>query len=82
MKHARTKYDRRKLKGRVIEKFGSQGAFATALGVSENTVSKKFTGRLPITISDIEEWSKLLEIGTEEYPVYYFKVLEREEQLG
>ena len=76
MKRTKVKYDRRKLKGRVIEKFGSQGAFATALGVSDNTVSKKFTGRLPITTKDIEVWSELLEISTREYPEYYFKVLE------
>ena len=33
-------YSYSKLKGRIVEKFGSQSAFANELGVSENSVSR------------------------------------------
>ena len=71
----RIEYDYRKLRGRVIEKFGSLSAFAEVLGVTTNTISKKFTGKLPITARNIEEWSspELLDISPQEYYIFYFR---------
>lgn len=63
-----------KLRGRIIEKFGSQKAFAKAYGISCNSMSKKMQGKTAISIADIEKMSSpsFLDIRAEEYPVYFF----------
>lgn len=63
-----------KLIGRIVEKFGSRRAFAKAVGFSENTISKKLSGKMAITTDDIREWSKpeLLDIQPNEYHEFYF----------
>lgn len=73
-------YDYSKLLGRIIEKFGSQRAFAKAIGLSENSMSQKMTGKMAITTKDIENWSapELLDIQPIDIPLYYFKKKEAE----
>lgn len=63
-----------KLKGRIIEKFGSQKAFAKAYGISDNAMSKKMQGKTAISVADIRKMSDpaFLDIKVEEYPVYFF----------
>lgn len=34
-----------KLRGRIIEKYGSQEKYAEVLGISTNSLSKKMTGK-------------------------------------
>ena len=41
-------FDYRKLKGRIIEKYGSQLNFADAYGISENTLSLKMRNKVII----------------------------------
>ena len=36
-------YTYNKLRGRIIEMYGTQGKFAEKLGISKNSVSKKWT---------------------------------------
>ncbi|MDO4649180.1 MAG: DUF739 family protein [Eubacteriales bacterium] len=64
------RYD--KLRGRIIEKYGSQKAFAKALGQSENSVSKKMNGSTGFSQADIIQWSELLGIEVREFPQYFF----------
>lgn len=71
-------FDYSKLKGRIIEKFGSQNGFADALGVAFTVVSAKLTGLRAITKNDIIGWSNLLEIPVEEIGVYFFKLKVKE----
>ena len=68
-------YDYSKLLGRIIEKFGTQGNFAEAVGKSENTISRKLNGKMAITTDDIKEWSKpeLLDIEPLKIGIYFFK---------
>lgn len=68
------KFDYSKLIGRIIEKFGSRKAFAEACGFSENTISKKLSGKMGITTNDIVKWSspELLDIPTSDIPEYFF----------
>lgn len=68
------KYDRSKLKGRIIEKFGKQSVFAEKIGISIVSMSKKLTGKIAISTDDIIEWSKpeLLDIPPSEYHLYFF----------
>lgn len=63
-----------KLRGRIIEKFGSQKAFAKAYGISDNSMSKKMQGKTAISLADIEKMSgpSFLDIKDEEIPVYFF----------
>ena len=65
-----------KLLGRIIEKFGSQRAFANAYGISENAMSKKLNGKMAITTDDIVKMSapEFLDIQPSEYHEYFFAV--------
>lgn len=68
------KFDYSKLIGRIIEKFGSRKAFAEACGFSENTISKKLSGKMGITTNDILNWCspELLDIASSDIPEYFF----------
>lgn len=61
-----------KLKGRIIEKFGSQGEFANALGVTENTVSRKMQNKSEFDKDDMIKWSELLDIERSQFYDYFF----------
>lgn len=61
-----------KLRGRIVEKFGSQDAFAKALGVSKQSVSKKMNGKTMFDQRDILDWSQLLDINLDEISAFYF----------
>lgn len=67
-------FDYSKLKGRIIEKFDSQGRFAEAMDWSERTLSLKMSGKVPWKQSDICKAIELLELAEEDIPVYFFKV--------
>jgi len=72
----RAKFDYSKLIGRIIEKFGSRRAFAQAVGFSENTISKKLSGKMAITTNDIMKWSapEFLGIADTDIPEFFFAV--------
>lgn len=61
-----------KLKGRIVEVYGTQGAFAEALGVHQQTVSQKLKNKRELTRAEIEHWCELLKIEREEIPSYFF----------
>lgn len=65
-------FEYNKLRGRIIEKFGSQAKFAEALGITENTVSRKMNGFVQFSTTDIVSWAKLLGISSEDYGSYFF----------
>ncbi|MDU4889808.1 MAG: DUF739 family protein [Clostridium sp.] len=62
-----------KLKGRIVEKFGTQGKLARALGVSERTLSLKLNNKIFFSQDEITKISKLLNIALEEIQDYFFK---------
>ena len=74
-------YDYSRLLGRITEKFGSQRAFAKAVGMSENSISRKLTGKETITVGNMEDWSRpeLLDIAPKQYPIFYFAMKEEVE---
>lgn len=39
-------FDYNKLRGKIVKKYKTQGAFAKAMGVSERTLSLKLNGRI------------------------------------
>lgn len=65
-------YEYRKLKGRIVEKYGTMAAFADALGLSKQSLSLKMTGKVGLSQEDIEQWSELLDIQQEDYGIFYF----------
>lgn len=65
-------FDYSKLRGRIVEKFGSIEAFANNTTRSFTTISKKLNNKVPISRDDMIEWSSLLDIPLEEYGAFYF----------
>lgn len=61
-----------KLKGRIVEKFGSQKAFADALGVTDTTVNNKLNNRRLMSQDDIASWAETLEIPLDQIGLYFF----------
>lgn len=62
-----------KLKGRIVEKFGTQRNLARALGVSERTISLKLNNKIFFSQDEITKISKLLNISLNEIQDYFFK---------
>lgn len=66
-------YTYSKLKGRIIELYGTQRNFAKKLGISQNSLSKKLTCKTEFSQKDIIKWSNLLGINKDEYGEYFFE---------
>ena len=66
------KYKYNKLRGRVVEKFGTLEAFSKKLDITASCVSQKLNGRIAFTHKDMVVWSKLLAIPLEELKDYFF----------
>lgn len=66
-------FDYSKLRGRIIEKYGSQSAFARAMGWSERTLSLKMNNLRAWTQKDIMKAADLLDIPENEIQDYFFK---------
>ena len=65
-------FDYRKLKGSIVEKYGSQLNFADAYGISENTLSLKMRNKVRFTSDDIIAISDMLDIPENEIGSYFF----------
>lgn len=61
-----------KLRGRIIEKYGSQAKFSEALGTSNITVSRKMSGNVGFSQKDMKKWGRLLDIDVSEFGEYFF----------
>lgn len=67
-------FDYNKLRGRIIEKYRSQGEFAKAMGWSERTLSNKINGKIPWKQTDICNAIKLLRLSECDIQEYFFTV--------
>lgn len=65
-------FDYNKLRGRIVEKYGSQRAFAAALGVSERTLSLKLNNKIFFAQDEINNAVSLLEIDIHNVKEYFF----------
>lgn len=61
-----------KLRGKIVEVYGNQRAFADILKVSEQTVTAKMNGRSEFSQEDIIKWSDALNIDAREIGDYFF----------
>ena len=65
-------YNTAKLKGRIVEIYGTQVAFAEAIGARPETVSATMSGKRELTQSEIEKWADALRIAPDNYQPYFF----------
>lgn len=66
-------FDTSKLKGRIIEVFGTQGKFAAAIGRTQAFVSDVLNGKTYLGQVDIDKWAEALNISAEDIPAYFFR---------
>lgn len=66
-------FDYSKLKGRIVEKFSSQYAFAEKMGMSERTLSLKLNGLVAWKQTEICKAVSALELNKEDISEYFFK---------
>lgn len=65
-------YEYGKLRGRIIEKFGTSGAFAKAFPMSERTLSLKMNSKRSWSQKQMARACELLEIAQHEMSDYFF----------
>ena len=61
-----------KLRGRIREKFSSEGRFADAMEMSKQTLSAKLNNRIQFTQDEIRLANMLLDIPADEIAAYFF----------
>lgn len=61
-----------KLRGRIVEKYGTIGAFCDKIGMTRQGFSKKLSGKVPFTTDQIVEYSQILGIHPREMHDYFF----------
>lgn len=64
--------EHQKLRGRIVEIYGSQGAFAKKIGKTEQCITAKLSGKTQFSQADIIAWSNALQINVDEVGVYFF----------
>ncbi len=61
-----------KLRGRIVEIFGSQAEFAKSIGQSEQNITAKLAGRSSFTQDNIIAWCRALDIDQNDIGAYFF----------
>lgn len=62
----------RKLRGKIVEVFGTQSNFADKIGLSEQTITAKLNGRSEFSRTDMLEWAIALNLNVEEIGPIFF----------
>lgn len=65
-------YNTAKLKGRIVEKFGTQSAFAQAVNRTKAYVSLYMNGKVYLDQRTIDEWADILDIPGDDIYAYFF----------
>ena len=68
------KFDYSKLKGKIVEKCGTQKAFAEQLGVTEGTLTSKLLGYTYFRQDEILKSIEILSIEPDKATLYFFTV--------
>lgn len=61
-----------KLRGRIVEIFGSQAEFSKKIGLSEQIITAKLAGRSSFTQENIIAWCEALDIDQRDIGSYFF----------
>ena len=75
-------YNYSKLRGKIIEKFGTLGEFSKAMKWSERTNGLKLNGRVEWKQNEIITATRLLGIKSEDIDVYFFDVEVQDVELN
>lgn len=67
-----TDFKHNKLRGRIVEKYGTMSRFADAANISMVSLSNKLNNKSRISREQIIKWSEILEIPPSEVPDYFF----------
>ena len=67
-----SEYDYSKLSGKIVEKYRTRGAFADALGITLESLSKKLSNKADFKQSEIRKSCSLLKIPLRETGAYFF----------
>lgn len=65
-------FETSKLRGRIVEKFLTYGAFADAIGKETRFVSAYLNHQRTLSQNDITDWATALDIKDDEIPLYFF----------
>lgn len=65
-------YDFRKLRGKIVEVYGKQEAFAKAVGLSTRSLSLKLNNEREFKPSEISRAIPLLRLDFKDIPEYFF----------
>jgi transcriptional regulator with XRE-family HTH domain len=71
------RFDYSKLRGRIVEKYGSISAFAKATNVSFVTASNRLNNKTEWKSSDIMEAAEVLDIALDDVRDYFFTPKQR-----
>lgn len=74
LKDTRPEFDMSKLKGRIVEKYGTMQRFASVFGIFQGTLGKKLDGRSYWDQAEIHRAAELLDVAPEEIPLFFFTV--------
>lgn len=66
-------FDYRKLRGKIVEKYGSQSEFSVAMGLSERTLSLKMNSKVPWKQEEICKATTLLNIPDKDIGKFFFR---------
>jgi len=61
-----------KLRGRIVEKYGTLERFSNVVALSTVAVSKKLNGRTQFSAADMELWCQKLTIDLKDVGEYFF----------
>lgn len=64
--------ERLKLRARIVEKYGTIGAFCDKLGIAKSTATRVLSGKTAPTSKGITKWCAALEISTEESGKFFY----------
>ena len=64
--------DTSKLRGRIVEKYGTIEKFSDAIGKTRQAVSNYLNGKVNLSQETIIQWSEMLEISESDIPAYFF----------
>lgn len=67
-------YNYSKLRGKIVEKFGTYKNFAKAMGTSERTLSLKLNNKIFWKQDEIEKAIHLLTINKKDILIYFFNI--------
>jgi transcriptional regulator with XRE-family HTH domain len=65
-------FETTKLRGRIVEKYGTLGQFAKEAGCSMSFLSQYMNGKASLDQRTIDKWVALLDILDEDIRAYFF----------